>query len=125
MYCPQCSDEISSNSVKQGTEFYCSLECANLAAGYDSEEEESYFEENTRTDLRKGQIIFLSTDGIWEAPNISGNMFGKERICDIIRRNASLSANEIVNVMIESLNSFRDGAEIEDDITLVLMKITG
>ena len=45
MICPQCSEEIGSNSVKQGSEFFCSLECANLAAGYETDEEESYFEE--------------------------------------------------------------------------------
>lgn len=46
MYCPQCSEKITSNSVKQGDDFYCSLECANLAAGYEADEEDSYFEED-------------------------------------------------------------------------------
>lgn len=86
--------------------------------------EESFFEENTRSDTRTGQIIFLSTDGIWEAHNKQGEMFGKERIYEIIRRNASRGANEIVDVMLESLNNFQDDAEIEDDITLVIIKIT-
>lgn len=45
MYCPQCGEQINSNSVKQGDDFFCSLECANLAAGYKSDEEASYFEE--------------------------------------------------------------------------------
>jgi len=86
--------------------------------------EDCIFKEYTKTALRKGQIIFLSTDGIWEAHNQKGKMFGKERIYDIIRRNSSLNANEIIDVMLESLNSFQDGAEIEDDITLVIIKIT-
>jgi hypothetical protein len=49
--------------------------------------------------------------------------FGKEPIYDIIRDNSSLSANEILNAMIESLKSFQQGAKIEDDITLVIIKI--
>jgi serine phosphatase RsbU (regulator of sigma subunit) len=50
-------------------------------------------------------------------------MFGKEPIYDIIRNNSSLSANEILNVMKESLKSFQKGAKIEDDITMVVIKI--
>jgi sigma-B regulation protein RsbU (phosphoserine phosphatase) len=34
--------------------------------------------------LVNAQIIFLSTDGIWEAFNPKGEMFGKERIYDIM-----------------------------------------
>jgi methyl-accepting chemotaxis protein len=49
--------------------------------------------------------------------------FGKEPIYDSIRDNSSLSANEILNAMIESLKSFQQGAKIEDDITLVIIKI--
>jgi serine phosphatase RsbU (regulator of sigma subunit) len=51
-------------------------------------------------------------------------MFGKERIYDIIRKNASLSAQEIINLILGSLKSFQQGAQIEDDITLVVIKIT-
>jgi sigma-B regulation protein RsbU (phosphoserine phosphatase) len=78
----------------------------------------------TKTSLKKGQIIFLSTDGIWEARNLQGEMFGKEPIYDIIRTHSSRSANEILNAMTEALKSFQKGAKIEDDITLVIIKIT-
>jgi sigma-B regulation protein RsbU (phosphoserine phosphatase) len=77
----------------------------------------------TKTALKNGQIIFLSTDGIWEARNLHGEMFGKEPIYDIIRNNSSLSANEILKRMIESLKSFQKGAKIEDDITSVVIKM--
>jgi serine phosphatase RsbU (regulator of sigma subunit) len=50
-------------------------------------------------------------------------MFGKEPIYDIIRNNPTLSTNEILNAMTESLKSFQKGAKIEDDITLVIIKI--
>ena len=46
MYCAQCNEKIESDPVIQGEEYYCSLECANLASGIDPEEEaEEYFEE--------------------------------------------------------------------------------
>jgi len=87
-------------------------------------EEDWRYKEYLKTDLDKGQIIFLSTDGIWEALNPKGDMFGKERIYDIIRKNLSLSANEIINTILASLKRFQQGAQIEDDITLVVIKIT-
>jgi sigma-B regulation protein RsbU (phosphoserine phosphatase) len=70
-----------------------------------------------------GQIIFLSTDGIWEAFNPKGEMFGKERIYDIIRKNSILGAEEIVQKTFAALDNFQQGAPIEDDITLVISKI--
>jgi serine phosphatase RsbU (regulator of sigma subunit) len=51
-------------------------------------------------------------------------MFGKDPIYDIIRKNSSLSANEILNTIAKSLESFQKGAKIEDDITLVIIKIS-
>jgi sigma-B regulation protein RsbU (phosphoserine phosphatase) len=78
----------------------------------------------TKTPLKNGQIIFLGTDGFWEARNLQGEMFGKEPIYDILRNKSSLTANEILNAMIESLKSFQKGAKIEDDITSVIIKST-
>ena len=77
-----------------------------------------------KTGLKSGQIILLSTDGIWEAFNLKGDMFGKERICDILRKNSSLGADQIINILLASLKNFQQGAQIEDDITLVVIKIT-
>ena len=85
--------------------------------------EDSVFKAYSKTGLRKGQIIFLCTDGIWESRNQKREMFGKEPIYDIIRKNSSLSAKEILNAMLESLKHFQQGAKIEDDITLVVIKI--
>ena len=85
--------------------------------------EDSVFKAYTKAALGAGQIIFLSTDGIWESRNPKREMFGKERIYDIIRKNSSFSANEILNVMLDALKQFQQGAKIEDDITLVVIKI--
>jgi sigma-B regulation protein RsbU (phosphoserine phosphatase) len=61
---------------------------SGIALGVD---EDWQYETNTRADLKKGQIIFfLSTDGIWEAFNPDGKMFGKDRIYDILRKKCIL-----------------------------------
>ncbi len=94
---------------------------SGLALGIDENWE---YKAYIKSGLESGQIIFLSTDGIWEAFNLKGDMFGKERIYDIIRKNSSLSADQIINILLASLKSFQQGAQIEDDITLVVIKIT-
>jgi sigma-B regulation protein RsbU (phosphoserine phosphatase) len=104
-----------------GTDAFEALGGSGIALGID---EDWNYKEYTKTALDRGQIIFLYTDGIWEAFNQKGEMFGKERIYDIIRKNSSLSADEIINIMLNSLESFQQGAPIEDDITLAVIKIT-
>jgi sigma-B regulation protein RsbU (phosphoserine phosphatase) len=84
--------------------------------------EDAEFEEKNR-ELIPGQVIIIATDGIWEARNPDGKMFGKDRIYQIIRQNASASANEIQNAVLESLEGFRKDAKLEDDLTLVVIKI--
>ena len=104
----------------QNTDAFEELRGAGIALGVDKSWDVKAY---TKTALKNGQIIFLSTDGIWEARNPQGETFGKGPIYDIIRNNSSLSADEILEVMIESLRSFQKDAKIEDDITLVIIKI--
>ena len=51
---------------------------------------------NRKDGLKEGQIIVLGTDGIWEAQNPAGEMFGKEAICRIIRENADAEASALL-----------------------------
>jgi sigma-B regulation protein RsbU (phosphoserine phosphatase) len=92
----------------------------NLALGVF---EDTDFKE-ARQDVAPGQIIVIATDGIWEARNPKDEMFGKNRIRKIIRRNASQTANDILNAILDSLNRFQKNAKLEDDMTLVVVKIT-
>ncbi len=77
----------------------------------------------TQREIAPGQIIVIATDGIWEALNPEGEMFGKDRVYNIIRQNASASAIEIQSTIFEALNRFRKDVTFEDDITLVVIKI--
>jgi serine phosphatase RsbU (regulator of sigma subunit) len=76
-------------------------------------------------EIAPGQIIIIATDGIWEARNLKGEMFGKDRIHKISRRNASKTAADIQNAILDSLKRFQKNAKLEDDMTLVVIKITG
>jgi sigma-B regulation protein RsbU (phosphoserine phosphatase) len=73
--------------------------------------------------LKEGQIIAIGTDGIWEACNKNGHMFGKERFRDIIRQNSHTGADAILDAVYRELSQFTRGRKSEDDITLVVIKI--
>lgn len=103
-----------------GSNTFEKLGGSGIALGVD---ENWVFEDNLKTDLAKGQIILLCTDGIWETRNRKGEMFGKEPIFSILQNNFSSSANEILETILDALNKFRETVKIEDDITLVIIKI--
>ncbi|NNL76230.1 MAG: SpoIIE family protein phosphatase [Desulfobacterales bacterium] len=91
-----------------------------LALGVDGEWN---YVTNRKEGLKEGQIIVLGTDGIWETQNPAGEMFGKEAICRIIRENADAEANALLDAIIDSLDQFRDGLNLQDDVTLIVVKI--
>jgi len=73
-------------------------------------------------ELHPGQIIAIGTDGIWEARNPDGEMFGKERFKAIVRKHAHDSAQEILDAVFDAVQLFSGFARPEDDITLVIIK---
>ena len=70
-----------------------------------------------------GQIIVIVTDGIREARNRYGEMFGQDSLQNIIRRNASESSAKILQAVFTALDLFRQGVKSEDDMTLVVIKV--
>jgi sigma-B regulation protein RsbU (phosphoserine phosphatase) len=87
-------------------------------------EEATAFHVNRRAGLFKGQVIAVGTDGIWEARNTEGRMFGKARFQSLIRRHHAGSAEEILGAVFQELSRHTRGVRTEDDITLVVVKIT-
>ena len=86
-------------------------------------EESWVYNENKKENFSKDQIIVLATDGVWETQNSAGEMFGKDRIYDLIRANSALSAKGILNILMDMLHRFAKGKNFEDDVTLVVIKI--
>jgi sigma-B regulation protein RsbU (phosphoserine phosphatase) len=96
------------------------LQGKGVALGIDENIE---YQENIQTDLKKGQILLIGTDGLWETLNKSGEMFGKERLKSLVREHQHLSSEALIQLIIDSLNVFRGSFKQEDDITLVVVKI--
>ncbi len=105
-----------------GTDIFTDLAGRGIALGLD---EDWSYERNEMTDLTGGQVVVLGTDGIWEARNTAGEMFGKQRIRGLIRHHCSESAQRIVDAVIGALAQFQKGVAASDDVTLVVVKIKG
>ncbi|MGD8991926.1 MAG: SpoIIE family protein phosphatase [Desulfobacterales bacterium] len=83
------------------------------------------YAESRRDQVVDGQIILLSTDGIWEARNPQDQMFGRQAVSTIIRQHAQTSAAKIQDAILTELDRFQQGIAPADDITLVVIKIYG
>ena len=85
--------------------------------------EDSQFRE-AKNAIAPGQIIVIATDGIREAQNRHGNMFGKEAFEKVIRQNAAAGATEILKAVFTAVDLFQYGNKMEDDMTLMVVKVT-
>jgi sigma-B regulation protein RsbU (phosphoserine phosphatase) len=81
------------------------------------------FEENEKLGVRRGQIVFVGTDGIWETIDSQGRAFGRERLHEMLRRHHALAARQIVERVTRELETFRQPLRAADDITMVVVKI--
>ena len=83
--------------------------------------EDATFEQAGPVPLRSGDVVVVGTDGIWEARDASGNLFGKERLYEILRQ-AHGSAEEICQVILQAVEDFVGSAPRQDDVTVVVLK---
>jgi sigma-B regulation protein RsbU (phosphoserine phosphatase) len=103
-----------------GTDSFEELGGTGMALGID---EKCRCSGHRRSGILPGQVILLGTDGLWEAANPKGEMLGKQSIYNTIRENCALSANEILEAILSTLEKFQSGAKREDDVTLVIIKV--
>jgi len=85
--------------------------------------EESWeYQANHKSGITPGQLLVLGTDGIWEAMNPAGEMYGKERFKEVLRQNAHRTAQEVVDAVVAAVMAFVSPGRPEDDLTLVIVK---
>ena len=63
------------------------------------------------------------TDGLTEAENRKQDQFGEERLLDLLSHNRFASAAEVDAFLKAEVENFRDGAEVNDDMTLLCMML--
>ncbi len=75
--------------------------------------------------LHAGDVFVFCSDGVSEAMNVNGEEFGAERLIAVVERTRQLTPRAIVDEIFQSVESYRDGAAPNDDMTAVAVKITG
>lgn len=77
----------------------------------------------TTFQLTEDDILVAYTDGITEAANSSGELWGSERLASLLQSCSRMAPSEIVERILAELSDFANGEPQRDDITLVVMKV--
>jgi sigma-B regulation protein RsbU (phosphoserine phosphatase) len=83
------------------------------------------YQSGHRSGLSAGDALVIGTDGIWETRNTTSEKFGKGRIGEILKSHHQLSSEGILQAILGALEEYREGAQQEDDITLLVIKSIG
>lgn len=76
----------------------------------------------SRVDLLSGDLLVCFTDGITEPENEYGEMFGEDRLVDLIVRNGHRKEDQIIEVVLASVNQWTASEELQDDMTILLAR---
>ena len=79
--------------------------------------------QETKLQLDSGDLAIFYTDGVVEAMNKKGKMYGFDRFLEVIKGNSGLDADIFLEKLINDINSFVGKAEQHDDLTIVVIKV--
>ncbi len=75
--------------------------------------------------LEPGDLMVCFTDGITEPENDFGEMFGEDRLAEVLVKNAGRSSEEIIASVLESVQVWTGSTpELQDDMTLLVARRT-
>jgi phosphoserine phosphatase RsbU/P len=78
--------------------------------------------EESRLELRSGDLLVCYTDGISEPENEYGEMFGEERLIELVTKNAARDDAGIIESVMEAVRQWTGVPELSDDMTLLLAR---
>lgn len=73
----------------------------------------------------EGDSLLLYTDGVTEVLNISNEMFGQERLAELVQQYADRPAPDLLQGVRQALNTFGGNQPLADDVTMVALKVSG
>ncbi len=81
--------------------------------------------EETQINLDPGNRLYLYSDGMEEAMNPQGELFGVERMLHHLREHAGSSLKESVNKLVERTREWREGGRQGDDMSVLAVEVRG
>ena len=83
---------------------------------------DSRFTAVTRT-LEKGHSLFAFTDGLVEAHSPTREVYGPERLREVLRTHSTRPASELVRAVLDTLETFGGHADPHDDVTILAARM--
>jgi serine phosphatase RsbU (regulator of sigma subunit) len=78
--------------------------------------------QNRERSLETGDAIVLFTDGLYEAEDDRGRLFGRDRLMNVIAKNVWMPLDDILNAVIGEVESYA-GGDFGDDVCLLGVEI--
>jgi len=78
--------------------------------------------EQSRLKLESGDLLVCYTDGITEPENEYGEMFGEQRLIDLLRSHATREAGEVAEAVVSAVRDWTASPELQDDMTLLVAR---
>ena len=76
----------------------------------------------SKVQLESGDLLVWYTDGITEPENAYGEMFGEERLIELVAKNSERPDEEIIRSVMESVRQWTGAPELSDDMTVLVAR---
>lgn len=106
--------------LRRGAEACTELDAEGLILGVRNEAE---FEERALM-LQPDDLLLLYTDGLVEAQDESGEFYGRARVCRSFHTHRDHRPETLLQRLLDDLRAFRGKRELQDDVTLVAIRIS-
>jgi len=71
-----------------------------------------------------GDLLLLFSDGVTEAQDPAGGLYGEERLAAVLAARPGAGPQDVVDAVLRDLATFRDGAPVSDDVTVMALRRT-
>lgn len=75
--------------------------------------------------LAPGDSLVLVSDGVTEATDVSDEMFGNDRLLEVVARSYDLAPEALGRAITRAVDGFITGARPTDDLSIVIARFTG
>ena len=65
----------------------------------------------------------IFVDGVIEAQNPAGELFGRARLCELLYTLQEASPQAVIDAVLKAVAAFTGTATLEDDVTMIVMKV--
>ena len=74
--------------------------------------------------IEPGDKLVLFTDGITEAQDVDGNLYGEQRLTDLIQAHSTVSSEALTQIILDDVTRYAVGSTYTDDMTVLAISAT-